>query len=330
MKACLILTVDTEEEFCWGRFRRAGESVGNIERLWDLQRTVNQLGARTTYFVDYPVLKGNTSRRIVRDIRDRFDVEMGVHLHPWCTPPFEEELSAMNSMTNMIASDLVRRKMESVMDAFFSVFGSEPTSYRAGRYGFSSESAKIISDLGFQIDSSVTPLYDWSKDFGPDYSHAPFGPYKIDTEDILKEANDGTLLEVPISCGFNRVPLVYWRKVYCFLSKDRIRNYKLIGLLNRTGVLKRIMLAPELHSVSEMKALVSSHISESINVLNMIFHSSSLIPGGNLIVKTLEDVNQFKSRLTGMIKWIIDEKNARPILISELSKHLEGSPGIDI
>ena len=319
VKRYLIITIDTEEEFDWHHvpFLPIGGSVENIGKLCRLQKIFARLNAKVTYFVDFPVLKNEVSRNILRRFLEQYSAEMGTHLHPWCTPPFEEELNIANTMANMLPANLVRSKLETLTEVFVEAFGFRPVSYRAGRFAFDGVSAKIIEDLGYKIDSSITPFYDWSKSYGPDFFFAPFRPYFINGEDIFLEDKKGGVLEVPISAGFNRSPFKVWSKIYSFARKGSLRYLRLVGALDRSNFLKRIILGPELQSLGEMKNLVENLLRENIQVFNMIFHSSSLIPGGNSIIKTIEEAGAFEKRVIDIVSWIIEECGAEPIRLSD-------------
>lgn len=319
MKRYLIITIDTEEEFNWHRtpFPSEGGTVKNVHELRRLQRVFDRLNAKVTYFVDFPVLRNEVSRNILRKLYEQYGAEMGTHLHPWCTPPFEEELNIVNTMANNLPARLVRSKLEGLTELFIQVFGFRPLSYRAGRFAFDEASAKIIGELGYKIDSSITPFYDWSRDSGPNFFFAPLRPYFIDNRGIFSENKNGQILEVPISTGFNRTPFRFWSKIYFFAKKRHLRYLKMVGALDRSNLLKRIILGPELQSLEEMKSLVRSLCREEFHVFNMIFHSSSLIPGGNSIIKTVEEAGAFEKRVIDIVSWIIQECGAEPIRLSD-------------
>ncbi len=319
MKRYLIITIDTEEEFNWHRtfFPSEGGTVRNVSELGHLQKVFAQLDAKVTYFADFPVLKDETARNILKEFHGKYGAEIGTHLHPWCTPPFKEELNMVNTMANNLPAHLVRSKLEVLTELFIQVFGFSPLSYRAGRFGFDTMSAKIIGELGYKIDSSVTPFHDWSKSHGPNFFFAPFRPYFMGCDGIFSEDKGGKILEVPISVGFNRIPFNFWSKIYFFASKSKFRHLKLVGALYRSNLLKKITLEPELQSLGEMKTLIKNLCLENIQVFNMIFHSSSLVPGGNSIITTREQASSFEKRVIDIVSWIIREYKAESIRLSD-------------
>src|SRR5207302_665631 len=48
--------------------------------------------------------------------------------------------------------------------------GTRPRIYKAGRYGVGHSTARILTELGYEIDLSVVPHTDLSPQFGPDFS----------------------------------------------------------------------------------------------------------------------------------------------------------------
>ncbi len=319
-KRYLLITVDTEEEFDWSRtpFPSSGGTVKNINELRQIQKVFAELNAKATYFVDFPVLKGRLARDILKEFYEKYGAEIGSHLHPWCTPPFEEQLNPPNTMATMLPTPLLKSKMEVLTESFIEAFGFRPLSYRAGRFSFDGVSAKIIDDLGYKIDSSITPFYDWSNYDGPDFFFAHLRPYFIDGEDLFCEDKNGKILEVPISAGFNRVPFKFWSKIYWSANHNPLRSLKLLGALHRTNLLKLISLSPESESLEDMKALVKNLCCEGIQVFNMMFHSSSLLPGGTSFSRTALQVSIFEKNLTEIVSWMVRELKFESILMSDL------------
>ena len=319
MKRYLIITIDTEEEFNWQRafFPSEGGTVKNVNELRHLQKVFSELSAKVTYFADFPVLEDETARNILREFHGQYGAEIGTHLHPWCTPPFGEELNRVNTMANNLPADLVRSKLEALTELFIQVFGFRPCSYRAGRFAFDRTSAEIIGELGYHIDSSITPFYDWSRGSGPNFFFAPLRPYFIDDQGICSEKKNGKILEVPISTGFNRTPFRFWSKIYFFARKRHLRFLRMAGALDRSHLLKRIILGPELQSLEEMKSLVKGLCREEFQVFNMIFHSSSLLAGGDPTIRSPQEVGAFKKRVIDTVSWMIQECGAEPIRLSD-------------
>ena len=68
------------------------------------------------------------------------------------------------------------------------------------------------------------------------------------------------------------------------------------GYLKRLG-LRAVWLRPSYSSVEDAKALASALVARGVPTLNMLFHSSELVPGGSPYNRTEADVDRFFERL---------------------------------
>jgi hypothetical protein len=78
-------------------------------------------------------------------------------------------------------------------------------SHRAGRWGFTARYARLLAELHYGVDCSVTPLVSWSGEKGTpngaggcDFRRFPARPYFLDLEDISREGSS-KLLEAPVT-----------------------------------------------------------------------------------------------------------------------------------
>jgi hypothetical protein len=85
-----IITIDTEEDD-WGSFNTTGQSLRNIEQIPRLQSLFDEYKVRPTYVITYPVATDKTTLGILKRIAEDDKCEIGVHCHPWNTPPFMEK-----------------------------------------------------------------------------------------------------------------------------------------------------------------------------------------------------------------------------------------------
>src|SRR5262245_48357744 len=94
----LFVVVDTEEEFDWSApFRRENTNVSAIPALTRLQARLDRFGLKPTYVIDYPVATKPEAYPVLRTLAHSHQCEIGAHLHPWVTPPFEETVNRTNS-----------------------------------------------------------------------------------------------------------------------------------------------------------------------------------------------------------------------------------------
>ncbi|MGH7857789.1 MAG: polysaccharide deacetylase family protein, partial [Candidatus Binatia bacterium] len=312
----LIVIVDTEEEFDWsGGFQREATSVSAMDEIGRLQEVCDAFGIRAEYVVDYPVATHGPSARRLGEFRRTNRAEIGAHLHPWVTPPFVEEVSVRNSFPGNLDRDLERSKIESTANAIESSFGIRPRVYKAGRYGIGPNTPDTLVDLGFEVDMSACPAFDFSADGGPDFSGQ------------LAESlwlNDGgrPLLEIPNTAGFVGIVGATSPSLYRLVSRPAMERARVPGILSRLGVIERIMLSPEGHDLDELRRLTVTLFRRGLRVFTFSLHSPSLKPGCTPYVRTAEDRRELLERCRGYFRFFVEELGGHPALPGEVREEL--------
>ena len=323
MTSYLIVTVDTEEEGLWGRkYARSGNTVENICGVPRFQELCDRFGVKPTYLIDAPVVEDDAAVELLRAIQDDDRAEIGAHVHPWCNPPYGEELSPRNSYLCNLPEPLQRAKLAWITEKIESRFGRRPTSFRAGRYGLDITGARILDELGYLVDSSVIPFTDYSSDGGPDFENAPYVPYFVDGQDLCTPRETGFLLEVPVSVGFNRVDFARTQAIRRACTSPWLRQIHAEGILDRLGVVRRIKFSPEQADARRMKQLVDAYLALQAPAMVMMFHSSSLVPGYSPYVKTEEDLRRFEFRLEEVFAFCLNEREMAATSPTELAASL--------
>lgn len=264
----VLLTVDTEEEFDWtGPFRREGYGLSHVEAIPRFQAFCEGIGAHPVYLVDWPIVQDPRAAEIIGDAVRRGTAEVGVQLHPWVNPPFEEEVCVHNSYAGNLPRELEAAKFMALRDAIEAAFGGAPLIYRAGRYGLGPHTAELLKRAGIRVDTSVRSLFDYSDQGGPDYSRHPLAPYWVD--------GAMRLLELPVTTVHSGLLRGAGRQVQPL--GERIP--KAMGALSRLGLLERIALTPEGVSLEEALRGVDIALDQGLPVLVLSFHSPTLAPG---------------------------------------------------
>ena len=188
----LIVVVDAEEEFDWQAEPDATANlVTSMAHIGRVQGIFDEYGIRPCYVIDYPVASQPEGYEPLLEIFRQGRCEIGAQLHPWVNPPQDEVLTRSNMYPGNLPESLERQKLICLRDAISKQFGSRPIAYKAGRYGFGDNTARILSELGFTIDLSVCPPMDASDEGGPDYSHsrpAHSGLATVPTESLKSPA----------------------------------------------------------------------------------------------------------------------------------------------
>lgn len=277
-----ILTVDTEEEFDWSQpIQREGHTLHSVARLARFQEFCEGAGVVPIYLVDYPIASSPAACEALRPAIAAGRAEVGVQLHPWVSPPFDEDVSEFNSFAGNLPAELEREKFRRLRDAIEQGFGATPLIYRAGRYGLGPETASILTEHGIAIDTSIRSRFDYSAGGGPNYRDHPLVPWWIDRE--------RGLMELPLTT-------VYWgllRQFGPWLYPKMWRVPQLRGLLARIGMLERIPLTPEGVTLEEAIRGIDIAIDEALPLLVFSFHSPSLAPGFTPYVRSEADLDGF-------------------------------------
>jgi hypothetical protein len=274
----LIITIDTEEDN-WACYSTKNNPVKNIERIVYLQKIFDQYGITPTYLVTYPVANNPRSVGILKGILEEGKCEIGAHCHPWNTPPFEEEINDYNSMLCNLPEGLQYRKISCLHEIIYKNFNIAPVSFRAGRWGFGSHTAKALYSLGYKVDSSLTPTVDWSVYNGPDFSDFDPEPFFFNAENSGRKNFTGIMLEVPATIGFLQSNFLLSRRLLKTTSRRWASKIHLGGILQRAGLLNQIWLSPEHAKSEQMIKLARRMAANEYSCLNMTFHSTSLMAG---------------------------------------------------
>ncbi len=288
-----ILTVDTEEEFDWGQpIRREGHTLHSIARLARFQEFCEGVGVVPIYLVDYPIATSPAACEMLKPAIAAGKAEVGVQLHPWVSPPHDEDVTEFNSFAGNLPAALEREKFRRLRDAIEQGFGATPLIYRAGRYGLGPATAEILIEHGMAIDTSVRARFDYSVGGGPNYRDHPVVPWWIDRE--------RGLMELPLTT-------VYWgllRQFGSWLYPKMWRVPQLRGILAKIGMLERIPLTPEGVTLEEAIRGIDIALDEGLPVLVFSFHSPSLAPGFTPYVRSEADLDDFYDWWRGVFAYL--------------------------
>jgi hypothetical protein len=272
--------------------------VENAGQLFKFQGLLDRLSVRPTYLVTYPFARNRRAVRILKSILQNGNCEIGAHLHPWCNPPFLEDLDLRNTFPCNLTTALQLEKLKELGGAVEESFGVTPKSYRAGRFGFNGSTLPALERLGYLVDSSVCPLMRWAPE-GVNFISAEPNPYFPDYKDVTRPGRS-SILEVPLSIGFVHP---FGHKIGAFVASIINGGPLLLKAVRKLPIFNMVWLRPAIHSLVEMIALSEVLIKRSVSCLNLMLHSSELLPGGSPYNKTQNDVDAFLDKIERYILW---------------------------
>lgn len=314
----LIVVIDTEEEFDWeGPLSRESTSTESIPTQYLAQDIFARYGVIPTYVVDYPVATSEAASRFLRGYADQGLCEIGTHLHPWVSPPHQEDVNFYNSYAGNLPADLERAKLECLTDAITASFGQRPVIYKAGRYGVGANTTGILEDLGYKIDLSVVAKTWFTDDGGPDFSTFDYQPYWF--------GQDHSLLEIPLTASYTGWLETIGPNVFPWVTSDIGCTFRMPAICARLGLLERIRLTPEGIDFQSLKRLTQTLMRQGCRVFCMAYHSPSLQPGLTPYVDDEAGLKQFLQTIEDYLAYFVGDLGGKPTTPTRLYDQLAPS-----
>lgn len=298
----LVTVIHTEEEFDWSKlYDRNATGVAHMRHIDRAQSVFDAFGIVPNYVVDYPIATQAEAYEPLKNYADAGRAIIGAHLHPWVSPPFDEELNSRNSYPGNLPRELELEKLRVLTDRITDAFGAPPLTYLAGRYGFGPNTGEILESLGYEVDISAAASIDYSADGGPDYSGYTSDPYWF--------GQGRRLLGLPGSGGYVGRLRAGGTPLYRRLTRPWLRKARISGAVARLRLLERIRLSPEDYSEPEMRRLTHALMADGVRVFVFSFHSPSVMPGGTPYVRSDADLERFLEKCRRYFDFFFRELN---------------------
>ncbi len=303
----LVISIDVEEEgLFFGDYPRTPPGVRNVAELRRLEFIPREFGFPLTLLVSYHAALDPEACRILAPWQETHGAEIGVHLHPWNTPPFADLPHPEPIPAQVLPASLLRDKLAGLVGQVRRSLGVTPTSFRMGRLDWGPRIMALLPECGLRVDSSIAPLTDKSsraEDF-----LAPADPF------FLPGLEGAPLLEAPLTL----VPL---------LPGTARAIYRLSGALPGAwgrrvrGCFRYVGAAgiqPAWFSLASMKLAAHLHRRRGGQVLTMSFHSSELLPGATRLFPTEEAVGRLVAKLRSFLAWLVKTWPVQGATLSDL------------
>jgi hypothetical protein len=220
------------------------------------------------------------------------------------------ERAAFHTYPSELDPAIFGEKLRRLTERIHSRTGIRPRSYRAGRWGFSVEHVPILISLGYLVDCSVTPLKSWEHvpgavEGGPDFRAAPATPYFLDFNDVCR-SGESQLLEVPVTILFTNANLARSKRLQDLYF--RYRRTLPVKAMNKLFRLDPQWLRPYAHmSSGRLKSVYEAARHVGLPAVEMMFHSSELMPGGSPYHRDEAAIDRLHEKLETVFGHLQDE-----------------------
>lgn len=277
-RPAFLITIDTEGDDLWSRPAVIG--TRNSRHVARFQHLCEDFGFRPTWLVNHEMAHCPTFLAFGRQVLRRGAGEIGMHLHAWNSPPLVPLTADDHRHQPFLVEypeEIIDAKIRHMTDLLHARFECAVVSHRAGRWALNATYAKLLASHGYGVDCSVTPHVSWARAMGApngqggaDYRRFPEQPYWMDLERIDR-AGPSTLLELPVTV----LPGPLRRRLPFAHDVPVLRRW----VWRREPPL--FWLYPDGTNLRHMLSLVDEAVSSRRPCIEMVLHSSELMPGGS-------------------------------------------------
>jgi len=307
----LVISIDVEEEgLFFGRYPRTPPGVTNVNELSRLSFIPRDFGLPLTLLVTYQVARDPAACRVLAQWRDRYGAEIGVHLHPWNTPPFLDLPDPEPVPSQRLPRGLLRDKFANLTDQVRAGLAVTPGSFRMGRFDAGPQVWSLLPEFGLEVDSSVAPLTLKNPDHR--FFLAPADPFPLGNAG----PEGSNLLEVPITM----VPIVAGTPelINRLAAAAPLTWGERLGDLFRYG--GAVGVQPAWYPLVSLKLAAHLHRRRQGQVLTMFFHSSELQPGATRLFPTEAAVSRFVAKIRTFLTWLVQTGPVQGVTLRELGE----------
>lgn len=275
-----LITIDTEGDNLWGW--RDGDKISTENSIFlpRFQALCDKYGMKPVYLTNYEMASDQRfvsfAKATLRDNR----CEIGMHLHAYNNPPFFPlKVKYSNNFPYLIEypTEIIQEKVSTITYLLEHTFETKINSHRAGRWATDDRYLDILAEHHYSIDCSVTPGVNWKAtggategSTGSDYSAYPTEPFFI----------RDNILEVPVT--IRKVRKSFDANQGNLLGLARKIKHSLLG--------QHVWIRPNGKNIKELEYLLESVSYNDSDYVMFMLHSSELMPGGNPIFRTAEDI----------------------------------------
>jgi hypothetical protein len=319
-RVSVVVSIDTECDKGPGwktqqplRFRSVTEGIPAVFTPF-----FRKHGLVPTYLVSPEILQDAPCVAVLRAVRD---AELGTHLHGEFIEP-ESDPTAVVTRTpqTAYAPEVERQKLKNLTDLFESAIGRRPQSFRAGRFALGRRSLTFLEELGYRVDSSVTPFRtnEFEGGLSSNYWGAPLAPYHPSADDPRREGSM-RLLEVPVTIlapALARWPAFLLRRLSDRAVKGAAMRMVLGGPIEKMWVRPLRGTGEQLAAWAD--AVIASWDPASNPVINVMFHSVEVIAAASPYTQTEVEVKGLLDGLGHLFEHLRARYSVAPVGLAGL------------
>ncbi|MBC7003562.1 hypothetical protein BIZ37_13430 [Photobacterium sp. BZF1] len=306
----LNIVIHAEEEFDWdGGFYRSNTEVTHHDNLIDFIHEIIHCGGTVTLAMDYPFVTSQGGKKVINEFKGYAGecIEFASHLHPWVTPPFEDDCDRISdhfSFPCNLTKKMEYEKLKRLTDSIEDETGIRPITYLAGRYGIGENTTEVLKSLGYKVDLSISAYTNFSHAKGPDFSQYTCKPHI---------SND--IYYIPHTCSVVASSKVFEDHLNSNPEHFRVFNEnRALRLLSKPFGVKKYRLSPEGFTLKHMIAATENQLRIGQSEFILSFHSPSVKIGLTPYVHSEKELSTFKSSVLDYIKWFETISNSSNFL----------------
>lgn len=177
-------------------FRNVTEAIPGL-----LEPLFMEYSVKPTYLLSSEVMQDAASVQTLKKLQS--DHELGAHGHGELLGEGVEvgqfKGLPLHDFMNDYPAEVQHAKLSWLTELFARTFGYAPKSFRGGRFGVDGHTLRILAELGYAVDSSVTPGLWWHNSQQVlNFVTAPEQPYRPGAGDVTRPG-ELPIWEAPVS-----------------------------------------------------------------------------------------------------------------------------------
>jgi hypothetical protein len=274
----------------------------------------------TTYFTNWAVLNNAAASDVVLALGEQPGVEIGMHIHPWNTPPLLHKgvVSCRETFLENLPQDVVHAKLDTVYSTFLKC-GLRPTSFRGGRYSSGPTVQEYLRCHRFLADASVAPYMTWRDAGAPDYRRRGPEPVRLPP----RQSGELPLWEIPLTQSFTRRPARFWQECFNLIENSWLAHLHLIGIADRLGIVRKVWLNFEQPTSGDLLPFLADLRFRKLPCICFTVHSSSFLPGGSPYTRTDADEERLFARMEAVFATLATWPEFQPATVTQVARQLE-------